>query len=145
MFVLPFLVGSLIGWERYKRLISGYEWLLGLYAIVILFLYFYAHRGLTWARLQGPVWGERQRRPIVYDDPKEDAERLRRVAEDRPRVAAAVERRDAEFLYRLACEYEEKWYVNEVLDLLEKTMELDGSGMWGAEARAKLREYGEQQ
>lgn len=140
MFVLFFLAAAVIGEERFKALTMGYKWLLGLYVFVLFGLTLY-WRGLTWARLQAPVWGENQMIPIEYD-PKMDAKRRRRLKADQPRVKAAIERQEAEFLYNLALEYEENFFLNEAIDLLRKAGELDPSGETGAKARAKLTEWG---
>lgn len=139
MFIFPFLIRIWIDEEKWKSLLESYGPLLVLYVIVMVILFFYGQRGLTWARLRGPVW-EKETTPITYDA-ETDAARRRRVAENRPLIAAAVKRGDAEFLYRLALEYHEEWYLNEATALLQKAAELDSAGPWGAEARAKLKEW----
>ena len=141
MLALPFLVATLIGEERYKILWESY-WLLAVpYVLVCYVLFHYWAFPITWARLVGPVWGEKQTIPIEYD-PKTDAERRRRIAADGSKVTTAIERRDAEFLYKLGLEYEQEWFVNEAIDMFKKAADVDPTGAWGVDARARLREIG---
>ncbi len=143
MLIIPVLVGGMVGKERIHKLVEGNVWLVLLflpYAILAIALL----RCMTWAELRTPVWARQAKRrlPIAHGHAA-DAERRSRWSEDRPLVEAAVRRGDAEFVYRLALQYEENWYINEAIELLRRAAELDPSGLWGAEARAKLTQMGQ--
>lgn len=151
MVVLPLLVAELLGRDVYKKIIADNEWIQWVlipYAIVTVVLIFHAFRGLTWARLHSPVWGKKETIPITKQTipitygPEEEAELRRRLAADRPRVEAAIEKRDVIFLYTLAVEYEENWYINEAIDLFRKVIEVEPYGAMAVEARGKLLDYG---